>query len=525
MKAPPAEPVITPASLDFETVGINAGKTLITKLSNSAPLTGETLVVDSLVIDHADFIAVMDTAMLIPGDSANVWVSYMPSDETADNAVLSVYTNAGTVTADLSGNGELIWPLNWRVTADADWMGETANAPRTMAYSEATNHLYFVAHPGGYGDYIKAVNAEDGEYVKDLELLDPLPSAGYIKINAVAAAKDGQVFSCNLSSGSTFNLFRNADEDAEMNLAYSGEDIPVRVGDALAACGEGTGTKVFVSGSSAPYIYVFSTTDGEGFSLTDSVAIRAGAASRGIAPVADGSYFFINGTATAPQYIKDDGTVLYTFDTGLIPSGTAINYFEVEVSDGMRRFIGITTAWSSGTKVVELLGAPGDALCTSLNIIDATTDDYKVNANLNATGLAVYSPYDNALIELITNNGVSAYSFEKIESDPVIPERDTTAVASSLPEDFRLYQNYPNPFNPATTIRFDLPEDAMVNLSVYDITGRKVRTLVNGHLRAGYNRVVWNGSDSRGNILATGLYIYKLQAGEYVEIKKMTYMK
>jgi len=439
--------------------------------------------------------------------------------------MLSVFTTANTEMVSLSGNGAIVWPLDWRVTADVDWMGVTANAPRTMAYSKKTGNLYFVAHPNGYGDFLKAVSATDGSFIKDMNLLSPLPSAGYLKINAVAAADDGQVFSCNLSSGSTFNLFRNADEDADMNLAYAGAGIPIRVGDALAASGEGTGTKVYVSGSSAPYIYVFNTTDGENYVLADSVGIPAGAAARGISPVQDGAYFFINGTDSAPMYVKVDGTILYTFDTAVVPSGTAVNYFEVENSTGMRRFVGITNGWSAGTKVVELLGTQGDALCSSVDIINAPTDNYKVNGNGNATGLAIYDVYENALIELITNNGVSAYSFENIEDSPIIPERDTTTSVAGIPDEFQLHQNYPNPFNPTTTIRFDLPENAKVHLAIYDISGRKIRTLINENVSAGYNKVVWNGMDRNGNPVSTGMYIYKLQAGDMIDVKKMTFLK
>ncbi|MFA6617572.1 MAG: FlgD immunoglobulin-like domain containing protein [Candidatus Neomarinimicrobiota bacterium] len=525
VKAPAAEAELSKESVDFATVDVNTNSVVSLYLNNVAGSGAENLIVDSLLVAHNDFTALIDTSEIAAGDSAMITVVYTPTDETADNCTLMVYTSAGVVSATLSGNGKIVWPLDWRVSADVDWMGVTANAPRSMAYSAKSGNLYFVAHPNGYGDYIKAVSTVDGSVIKDLAFLDPMPSAGYIKINAVAATSDGQIFSSNLSSGSTFNLFRNADENADMNLAYSGTQIPIRVGDALAASGEGTDTKVYVSGSGAPFVYVFNTADGENFTLADSIAITAGAASRGIAPVQNGDYLFINGTSTAPMYVKSDGTVLYTFDTAVVPSGTAINYFEVENSDGIRRFVGITNAWSSGTKVVELLGALGDDLCSSLNIIAAPTDNYKVNSNANATGMAIYDVYENALVELITNNGVSAYSFEKIEANPVIPERDTTAIADGVPAKFELYQNYPNPFNPTTTIRFDLPMDAQVHLAIYDISGRKIVTLVNGNMSAGYSQVVWNGSDFNGNPVSSGLYIYKLQANNMIDIKKMTFLK
>ncbi|MFA6617674.1 MAG: FG-GAP-like repeat-containing protein [Candidatus Neomarinimicrobiota bacterium] len=95
-----------------------------------------------------------------------------------------------------------------------------------------------------------------------------------------------------------------------------------------------------------------------------------------------------------------------------------------------------------------------------------------------------------------------------------------------IPVEFALHQNYPNPFNPTTMIEFDLPEVSDVSLVIYDITGRQVRTLINeSAVQAGYKGVTWNGRDNMGNGVATGMYIYRLQAGDNVDVKKMTFMK
>ncbi|MFO7840637.1 MAG: FlgD immunoglobulin-like domain containing protein [Fidelibacterota bacterium] len=75
-------------------------------------------------------------------------------------------------------------------------------------------------------------------------------------------------------------------------------------------------------------------------------------------------------------------------------------------------------------------------------------------------------------------------------------------------------------------VNFELPEASDVKLVIYDIAGRKIRTLVNGNnIDAGYKKIVWNGRDDYGNGVATGMYIYRLQAGEFVEVKKMTFLK
>ena len=96
---------------------------------------------------------------------------------------------------------------------------------------------------------------------------------------------------------------------------------------------------------------------------------------------------------------------------------------------------------------------------------------------------------------------------------------------TSLPTEFALDQNYPNPFNPSTTIKFALPKDAMVSLKVYDVLGREVRTLVNERVSAGYQQVVWDGRNQFGAQVASGMYIYRITAGEFISIKKMMMLK
>tara|TARA_B100000686_G_C16466284_1_gene799696 strand:- start:73 stop:852 length:780 start_codon:yes stop_codon:yes gene_type:complete len=95
----------------------------------------------------------------------------------------------------------------------------------------------------------------------------------------------------------------------------------------------------------------------------------------------------------------------------------------------------------------------------------------------------------------------------------------------AVPEDFVLSQNYPNPFNPTTTISFSVPTEGNVVVSIYDITGRLVNTLVNKNMTSGYHSVVWEGSDMTGESVSAGLYIYSLQAEGVSLTRKMVLMK
>jgi|GEM_PF-6611519 len=96
---------------------------------------------------------------------------------------------------------------------------------------------------------------------------------------------------------------------------------------------------------------------------------------------------------------------------------------------------------------------------------------------------------------------------------------------SELPGQYQLHQNYPNPFNPATTIRYTLPARSDVTLEVYNMLGRKVATLVNTEQPAGRYSVRWEGVNHRGDQISTGVYLYRLRANEFSDVKKMVFIR
>ena len=97
--------------------------------------------------------------------------------------------------------------------------------------------------------------------------------------------------------------------------------------------------------------------------------------------------------------------------------------------------------------------------------------------------------------------------------------------SNQLPTAFSLYNNYPNPFNPMTTIRYNLPEDALVNITIYDMMGRVVTNLVSSQKNAGYKSIQWNATNDAGQPVSAGLYLYTIQAGQFRHTKKMVLLK
>ena len=92
-------------------------------------------------------------------------------------------------------------------------------------------------------------------------------------------------------------------------------------------------------------------------------------------------------------------------------------------------------------------------------------------------------------------------------------------------KNFTLKDNYPNPFNPLTTISYELLTDGIVNIVIYDLIGKKIKTLVSGFQTAGSENVNWNATNSQGQPVSSGVYLYKIQAGDFVDTKKMILLK
>jgi CSLREA domain-containing protein len=96
---------------------------------------------------------------------------------------------------------------------------------------------------------------------------------------------------------------------------------------------------------------------------------------------------------------------------------------------------------------------------------------------------------------------------------------------AALPASFQLLQNYPNPFNPTTTIRYTLPQQTNVTIAIYNVLGQEVTRLVDGVQPQGYHETSWNGRNGNGLSVSSGIYFYRMKAGDFVEIKKMILMK
>ena len=141
------------------------------------------------------------------------------------------------------------------------------------------------------------------------------------------------------------------------------------------------------------------------------------------------------------------------------------------------------------------------------------------------------SPYPRDFI--VDQNGILVYANNEVDTEYMIYIIDDLLAGESLqtdeikniPANLALYPAYPNPFNPLTRIQYDLPEQTHVSLVIYDFLGREIRTLVSKIQRPGRHMIHWDGANSAGMLVASGMYIYKLQSQKFITTKKIIYLK
>ena len=117
------------------------------------------------------------------------------------------------------------------------------------------------------------------------------------------------------------------------------------------------------------------------------------------------------------------------------------------------------------------------------------------------------------------------YLYRFISSSDQIVNLNITENIYPKVSNIKLHQNYPNPFNPVTSLRYDLSNSGLVNITIYDMMGRIVKTLVNGSQTAGYKSIKWNATNDRNESVSAGLYLYTIQSGELRQTKKMILLK
>ena len=161
--------------------------------------------------------------------------------------------------------------------------------------------------------------------------------------------------------------------------------------------------------------------------------------------------------------------------------------------------------------------------------------DFKLSSG--GEDIGIYDPDGSAIIEMSFSSQGEDTSYGRYPdgSDTWQFMNPTPGMANTqelslvnnitMPGQFKIHQNYPNPFNPVTTIRYDLPENSLVNITIYDMLGKQVTTLINQTQDAGYRSVIWDATNDYGKPVSAGIYLCQIHAGEYISTKKIVLLK
>lgn len=244
-----------------------------------------------------------------------------------------------------------------------------------------------------------------------------------------------------------------------------------------------------------------------------------------------------DGTPTNGYYWPGAGQGSANRITPTVSSAQVISmsiYFTA-VSQGTASFIPIILQNSSGTPGNPFVTLPNTTASNvpGWNDIDLSpytitvNDDFYVGLKYDGFNRPMFGadPANNGRAWDYDGNSWSAWSGTYFMRATIQTGTTDVTIETAIPEKFSLSANYPNPFNPSTTFRYALPNGENVKIIIYDIQGKQVAELVNNYQAPGTYTVRWNGKDDNGNPVASGTYIYSIQAGNYRESKKMLLMK
>ena len=256
-----------------------------------------------------------------------------------------------------------------------------------------------------------------------------------------------------------------------------------------------------------------------------------------------------SGTASNYRLLYRSGTsgAFSSAATGSSISGDVVTFNSVSLQDGYyalgaqsdatlpveltsfelleTRNDGITLQWITESEINNL----GFNLDRKTPITDwSQIASYVTHPSLQGQGSVshqtIYTFTDNTVLD----NESYDYRLSDVDYDGNVEYHSLQLMGVSsfnIPEQFVLYPNYPNPFNPVTTIRYDLSKESFVDITIYDMLGNVVYDLVNTNQSYGYKSIQWNATNNQGEPVSAGVYLYKIQAGGFVDTKKMILLK
>ena len=427
-------------------------------------------------------------------------------------------------------NGEIVYSGGHAYVADT-FTGYRAidvtdpTTPFEAGHVEGATNAYGVDVQGDYA-YIAS-------YVAGLRVIDISdPSApeevGYFRDGG--AAKDVVVIGDYAYVANGYSGLKIIDvSNSAVPCEIGAEHLPISA-DAIAVSGDYAYLTGYQS-SATGEVFVLDVSDPTAPSRSDSLDV-AGTNPRGI--TVEGNYVYVAAYSEGLRIIdvsNPTAIVEVGAETSYLAIGVAVQGGHAYVGAGGNRMNIIDITNPAAPVVVGIAGMAGSAWGVAVNgnyAYVANADHgvrvFDVYDRTNPVQVGVYDTADHVRQLVLQDGLIIATDWQDgiwiLEMDPAL------GIDVDMPTTgFALHPCAPNPFNPNTTIFYSIPRADQVDLAVYDLAGRHLRTLVSGYVNAGDHAIQWNGRDDAGNQVASGIYLYRLRTDDFVETRRMALVK
>ncbi len=462
------------------------------------------------------------------GDDGCFWPSTETSSTTARYRIVSyVYSGVGRYNyyKQLGFSVRCVRDVDNLTIRQFDYLDESKNEthlensiysiPNFESRTNSTDWLTIsvdtlTIQPGTSADVTVTVNTADlgyGDYSENINITSNDTGNSHIVVPVTMTVNSAPFVSQAMNDIS-------ADEDSDtLSLLIDGvfDDLDILYGDTLTITATSLNTDLITIGSDTnevPYIVFVSNANGE----TDVIVT---ATDLGGLSADDTVHVTVNAVNDRPSFTLIQMDSVLTISLADLSTGYLDIAWEEAVDvDGDSIIYHYTSILTIGTVTEQIDTTVVD---TSFSLMSYQSLYDKLYALESTTAELEWNVYaDDGLISVPADNGPLTLS---------IDVSNLSVEDEVIPDVFALHQNYPNPFNPVTTLRYDLPENGLVNIIIYDLLGREVKSLINQTQDAGFKSVIWNATNDFGKPVSAGVYLYQIQAGEFVQTKKMVLLK
>jgi len=525
---------VSDTTLDFGVVFLGYTRTMQFVVSN---LGSETLAVSDISADHPAFSVVPASFNLAPLGAQNVSVDYTPTETEVVTGLLTIASNdPDTPAFQIDLTAEALSPPIVSVSPESIELA--------LETGQTTLDTIYVSNTGGsaltWDSEVAIPLAMIATARRDSETAEPLSSLQVLwhgDHGWGGIAWWSVIVSYLTSHGATVTESNAPIDDALLAgvdiIWFGTRDVPFTTAELNALFSWITGgghvlIEADTEGSRAVYNELLDT-------LGSSIAYLPFAGVGGLTP----NIFPHETTAGVDEiYLMSPQNILNTWPPAaplvadMLPPGRTVIAYDI-VGEGRLIVMADHTfhdlAINSGDNrvfAIQVFEWFGASRWLSLEPAFGTLDPGEtvmVEALIDATLLA---PGDYELNAVFHSNDPATPSVIVPVSLTVTPGGATTGIdPDDIPTRYELHANHPNPFNPTTTIAYDLPKDSAVRLVIYDVSGRGIRELVNSSEPQGRRQVVWDGRNASGEPVASGVYFYRLVAGDFVQTRKMVLLK